>query len=102
MSGYKTNQRRVVHRGRQFHFVSYEGVAANPRLGSDASPPTWFLMSSGKRWAVMPQDLDQPEAELDLRLHDWLDSHVFPISLPVTDPDRAHAAPRRRERARPR
>lgn len=77
MSGYKTNQRRVTHRGREFHFVSYEGVAANPRLGNAASPPTWYLMTAGKRWEVMPQVPDQTEADLDRQLHAWLDAHVF-------------------------
>lgn len=77
MSAYKTEQCRVVHRGREFHFVSYEGVASNPRLGHDATPATWYLMRAGKRWAVMPQDFDQPLADLELALHAWLDAHVF-------------------------
>ena len=77
MSSYKTDQRRVVHRGREFHFVSYEGVAANPRLGNVATPASWFLMSAGKRWMVMPQTPDQAGPDFDLELHSWLDAHVF-------------------------
>ena len=77
MSAYKTEQCRVVHRGREFHFVSYEGVASNPKLGHDAVPATWYLMRAGKRWAAMPQDFDQPLVELEAALHAWLDAHVF-------------------------
>jgi hypothetical protein len=76
MSAYKTNQRRVLHRGREFHFVSYEGVAANPRRGEDATPATWYLMRAGKRWSVMPQVAGQDVADLDLLLHQWLDQHL--------------------------
>ena len=77
MSVYKTEQCRGVHRGREFHFVSYEGVASNPRLGHEATPATWYLMRAGKRWAVMPQDFDLPAPELEAALHAWLDAHVF-------------------------
>ena len=76
MSAYKTDQRRVLHHGREFHFVSYEGVAANPRRGQIAAPPTWFLMRAGKRWFVMPQIPDQTSADIDRQLHEWLDLHV--------------------------
>lgn len=82
MGGYKTEQRRVLHRGREFHFVSYDGVAMNPRLGTDGSPATWCLMRSGKRWEVMPHIADQSEAELEHRLHAWLEAHVFPDARP--------------------
>ena len=84
MSGHKTDQRRVVHRGREFHFVSYDGIAANPNLGSAASPPSWFLMNGGKRWLVMPEVPDQPEADLDRELHAWLDLHVFLSARPAS------------------
>jgi len=76
MSAYKTDQRRVVHRGREFHFVSYDGVAADPRRGLAATPATWFLMMAGKRWSVMPQTPGQPSADLERELHEWLDLHV--------------------------
>lgn len=77
MSSYKTNQRRVRHRGREFHFVSYEGVAANPRLGSPATQATWFLMCAGKRWDVMLEQADVSETDLDLQLSNWLDVNIF-------------------------
>lgn len=76
MSAYKTSQRRVMHGGREYHFVSYEGLPANPRRGSPATEAAWFLMSAGKRWPVMPEVANLSEMELDLRLHAWLDAHV--------------------------
>ena len=76
---YKTDQHRLVHRGRSFHFVSYEGVLANPSKELIATPATWFLMNGGKRWAVMPQVLDQEATDLDTHLGLWLDEHVFAV-----------------------
>ena len=55
MSSYKVEQRRLSFRGRDFHFVSYEGRPANERRGEEASPPMWYLMGPAKRWPVMPQ-----------------------------------------------
>jgi len=77
MSGYKIEQQRLSHRGRTFHFVSYEGSPANPAKAVPATEPTWFLMSSGKRWAVMPQLAGQEVAERERLLVEWLDRHVF-------------------------
>ncbi len=77
MSGYKTDQRRVVHRGREFHFVSYEGHSADPAKDRSAVPATWFLMSAGKRWEVGPQIAGQETADLQARLVQWLDEHIF-------------------------
>ena len=74
---YKTDQHRLVHRGRSFHFVSYEGLLANANKEQVATPPTWYLMSGGKRWAVMPQVPDQQPTDLDEQLGRWLDEHVF-------------------------
>lgn len=76
---YKTDQHRLVHRGRSFHFVSYEGLVANASKEQVATPATWFLMNGGKRWAVMPQLLDQQPTELDEHLGRWLDEHVFSV-----------------------
>ena len=77
MSSYKMEQRRLVHRGREFHFVSYEGHLANPVKEVLAMPPTWFLMQGGKRWPVMPQLRDQQPDEVERGLISWLESHVF-------------------------
>lgn len=77
MSSYKVEQRRLTHRGREFHFVSYEGQVANPARHQPAMVPTWFLMSAGKRWAVMPHDPGHEALELDRLLSQWLEVHVF-------------------------
>ena len=77
MSRHTVQQHRLTHRGREFHFVAYEAQPANPARGDEGAPPTWFLMSSGKRWNVMPIVSDQPEAERDKKLALWLDRNVF-------------------------
>lgn len=77
MAKYSVEQRRLVHRGREFHFVLYEGQPANPKRELPAKEPTWWLMSAGKRWEVMPFQPDQAEPELDRLLIAWLDEHVF-------------------------
>lgn len=77
MSKYTVQQRRLRHRGREFHFVSYEGRPANPRRDEPATDATWFLMSAGKRWEVMPEQPGQDGEELDRRFREWLDTHVF-------------------------
>lgn len=77
MSSYKTDQHRLVHRGRTFHFVSYEAHLANPRTGEAAMPATWFLMCSGKRWPVIAQTPDQDPELVIAALTRWLDQNVF-------------------------
>jgi hypothetical protein len=77
MAKYSVEQRRLVYRGREFHFVLYEGQPANPKREQPATAPTWWLMSEGKRWEVMPQQPDQAEPELDRQLTAWLEEHVF-------------------------
>jgi hypothetical protein len=77
MSKFTAEQRRLVYRGREFHFVSYEGQRANPKRDLPATQPTWFLMSAGKRWEVMPHQPGQEREELDCLLTAWLEAHVF-------------------------
>lgn len=77
MSSYKTDQHHVVYRGRDFHFVSYEGRPANPRTGEIASPATWFLISAGKRWPAIAQVPDQDPKVLIAALTRWIDHAVF-------------------------
>ncbi len=77
MSGYRVEQHRLNHRGRTFHFVSYEGSPANPTKQLPATLPTWYLMSAGKRWEVMPQQSGQDVAERDRLFAEWLDANVF-------------------------
>ncbi|HEV8598949.1 MAG TPA: hypothetical protein VGQ69_06285 [Gemmatimonadales bacterium] len=77
MSGFKMEQKRIVHRGREFHFVSYEAQLANPVKALPAQPAAWFLMQGGKRWMVMPLVRDQAPEAVDKSLIQWLESHVF-------------------------
>lgn len=77
MSTYRTEQYRFRHRGRWFHFVSYEGRPADPKLELADLTPGWFLMYAGKRWWVSPQRTDTAPAELDRHFAEWLETHVF-------------------------
>ena len=70
-------QLRLIHRGREFHFVSYEGARAKSKRTEPDTEPSWWLMSSGTRWEVMPFDPASDEAEIEEALTDWLDEHVF-------------------------
>ena len=77
MSGFKMEQKRLVYRGREFHFASYEAQLANPVKALPAVPAAWFLMQSGKRWMVMPLVHDQAPDAVDRGLIQWLDAHVL-------------------------
>ena len=77
MSTYKTDQCRLVYRGREFHFVSYAGYPADPAKAVTAAPPMWFLMAAGHRYAVMPETVGEDEATRSKRFGAWLEDHVF-------------------------
>jgi hypothetical protein len=79
VSSYKVEQRRLKHRGREFHFVSYEAQVANERRGVSASPPMWYLMNEGKRRPVLPHVPGQELVELDGALLRWVDEQVFKV-----------------------
>jgi len=77
MSRPTVEQRRLHYRGREFHFVSYEGLPANVKRAEAATIPAWWLMSAGTRWEVMPFQPGVDVEELDRAFTDWLDAHVF-------------------------
>lgn len=77
MAVFRHEQRRLTHRGRDFHFVSYEAHRPNPARHELAMPDTWYLVSSGNRWPAIPYVLAQPMAELDAALVAWLEAVVF-------------------------
>ena len=90
MSSYKNEQRRLSHRGREFHFVSYEAQAANERRGEPAIPPMWYLMNEGKRRRVVPHVPGQTLVELDDALLQWVDEQVYGlVVLPANRKRRA-------------
>ncbi len=72
MSSHKVRQCRLSYRGRDFHFVSYEGHPANERRGETAMPAMWYLMGPAKRWPVMEHVADQPDDEVERGLLRWL------------------------------
>lgn len=77
MIRYHIEQRHIIHRGRTFHFVSYDGQPAHAGRGEPATTPTWYLMTEGKRREVMPHDPAQPAETVDVALMAWLDHHAF-------------------------
>ena len=77
MSSHKIEQRHLNYRGREFHFVSYEGQPANERRSVEAIPPMWCLMSGGKRLPVMPHIAGQESLEVDRELLLWVEEHAF-------------------------
>ncbi|HEU4587881.1 MAG TPA: hypothetical protein VFS11_04495 [Gemmatimonadales bacterium] len=97
MSSFKVEQRRLLFRGREFHFVSYEGRPANERKGDPAEPPMWYLMAEGKRRAVMPHTAGDDPALVDRALLRWLEEHIFP-KPESPPPSTAPVAPAKRRR----
>ena len=83
MSSHKVEQRRLSHRGREFHFVSYDAQIANERRGVEAVPPMWYLMNEGKRRPVLPHVPGQELVELDDALLRWVDEQVFGTKAPA-------------------
>jgi hypothetical protein len=84
VAAYKTEQRHLVYRGLDCHFVSYEGQPANPKKSLAATPATWYFMKAGKRFPVMEQLPGQTDAEIDRLLLEWLEEQGFaPAPVPV-------------------
>lgn len=77
MASFKNEQLRVEHRGRRFHFILYEAAAANAARKQAELPDTWYLVSSCNRWPAVPYRADQPGAELEAALVEWLEETVF-------------------------
>ena len=84
MSRHPILQLRVTHRGREFHFVSYEPIVTPANRMLAPSPWTWYLMNEGKRLEVMPHSPDQSPEELEQELVLWLESYVYapPVHAP--------------------
>jgi hypothetical protein len=87
MSSYKNEQHRIAYRGRDFHFVSYEGQPADERRGREAAPPMWYLMQAGKRWPVMRQHPGESAETVERALRAWLEANAFTgRATPAADP----------------
>ena len=77
MSKHSVEQVHLRHRGRVFHFVSYEGHPEDRKKNLAATDPAWYLMNAGKRWEVMPHQADQEQGERDGLFAVWLERYVF-------------------------
>ncbi|MEO8140434.1 MAG: hypothetical protein ABI742_12350 [Gemmatimonadota bacterium] len=74
MTRLRVDQHRVFHRGREFHFVTYDGDADPENTGGAAM---WYLMSGLRRCEAIRQVPEQDEPTLDARLRRWLDTNAF-------------------------
>lgn len=77
VSSHKVEQRRLNFRGRDFHFVSYEGHAADAKKDLPAMPAMWYLMRAGKRWPAIPHVPGQDPDTLDQALEVWIKDEVL-------------------------
>jgi hypothetical protein len=83
MGGFKHEQRHLAHRGRTFHFISYEAQDANSARQQPAMPDTWYLVSSGRRWPAIPRHAEHADSEVDALLTAWLEACVFGATDPA-------------------
>ena len=84
MATFRHEQHRVTHRGRAFHFVSYEATEAHAGKKIEARPDTWFLVSSGNRWPAIPHVPGVALPDLEAQLVAWLEATVFaPVPAPM-------------------
>ena len=98
MSAFKPQQRHLSIRGRDFHFVSYEGGPVRRREGEPIIPAMWYLMVEGRRCAALPWDPAQSLADVDRALERWVaDNTTGPVEQrPKAAPPRAQPPNRHR------
>lgn len=83
MSAFKPQQRHLTIRGRDYHFVSYEGHPADARKQLTSAPSMWFLMVEGRRFPVFPCEPSQPLLEVDAALSVWVEDNALgPVAAP--------------------
>ena len=75
--GLSHEQRRIVHRGRTFLFVSYDAEPAPPKKPEAGKPAKWYLVSSNNRWPAVPYVPGQDATEVDALCVAWLEAEVF-------------------------
>jgi hypothetical protein len=85
LSTFKSQQRHLTIRGRDFHFVSYEGVPANVRRGEEAQPSMWYLMVAGRRKAAFICAPEHTPEVIDGLLSRWVEENV-PLSDASQEP----------------
>jgi hypothetical protein len=79
---HSVEQRRLTYRGREYHFVSYDGLPASAKPARPATSPAWWLMGAGTRWEVLPYYRGQPPQELDRLFTEWIEAHVYGSATP--------------------
>lgn len=80
MSAFKPLQRHLTIRGRDFHFVSYQGSSGNPQRAQLPFPAMWYLMLEGRRCPVFPCDEALTLPQVDETLLEWAeDNAVGPV-----------------------
>ncbi len=84
MPAFKPEQRHLNVRGRAFHFVSYEGHAADPKRGRALTPAMWYLMVEGRRCPVIPYEPGQSAPDLDAALLGWVEDNALGPVVPAT------------------
>ena len=99
MSAFKSQQRFITIRGRDFHFVSYEGRPANVRRGEEAAPAMWYLMVEGHRCPALLWEQSQSLDEVDRDLAKWAADHAFG---PPGEPEPATRSTKTESSTRPR
>lgn len=80
MSGFKSQQRRFLAGGRNFHFVAYEGQPENRAKSLPAEPPMWCLMVEGRRCPVAPFIAEQGDEEIEQTLFRWVQLNALPAA----------------------
>ncbi len=97
MSAFKPQQRHLTIQGRIFHFVSYEGQAANATRNQEERPDMWYLMVEGRRCPVSPCDATQTEVEVDQFLARWAtDNAIGPAATTRSEAPRVRPVIKRR------
>jgi hypothetical protein len=93
VGGFKPQQHHLSIRGRDFHFVSYEGRPADLRRNLLAEPSMWYLMCAGRRWPALLCDRAQTLESVDAALRAWAEGNaVGPVELaPLQEPRAAPA-----------
>jgi hypothetical protein len=92
VAGFKPQQHHLSIRGRDFHFVSYEGRPADLRRNLLAQPAMWYLMCEGRRWPAVLCEHAQSLEAIDTALRVWTKANAIgPVE--AAPPKAPRAAP---------
>jgi hypothetical protein len=77
VAGFKPQQHHLSIRGRDFHFVSYEGQPADARKNLLAQPSMWYLMCEGRRLPAIVCEEGQSLTAVDDALREWAEANAI-------------------------